>query len=400
MTDHVDTAWAPAGEARDGHRPIPASSAWRPGDHPGQRKFAHVGVIPLEGDPRGELDVTLAYETWGELNEARDNAVYVAHAFTGDSHVVGEAGPGHLTGGWWEDLVGPGKVIDTDRYFVVSANVVGGCQGSTGPAHPHPEDGRPWGSSFPYVTLHDQVVAEARLADLLGVDAWALVIGPSMGGMRAVEWAATFPERVRAIGAIGTTAATTADQISWHAAQAAAIRLDPGFHGGDYYDQPDGEGPHHGLGLARVIAHTTYRSAPELNERFGRAVQDGDPLRPEGFFAVESYLDHHADKLARRFDANAYLRMLHAINTHDVGRGRGGVEAALSRYEGEALVVAIDSDRLYPLSDAERLAGALPSAELVVLHSEIGHDGFLVPESGLNDAVAGLLERVAVGVGV
>ena len=399
MSDHVDTSWAPG--ATDAHEPIPASSAWTPGDHPGDRRFVDIGWLPLEADPRGGLDVTLAYETWGKLNAARDNAVYVAHAFTGDSHVLGEAGPGHLTGGWWGSLVGPGKAIDTDRYFVVSANVVGGCQGTTGPAHPNPADGHPWGSEFPYVTLHDMVEAEARLADHLGIDAWALVIGPSMGGMRAVEWAASYPERVRAIGAIGATAATTADQIAWHAAQGAAIRLDPGFRGGDYYDAAPGEGPHAGLGIARAIAHTTYRSAPELNARFGRAEQEGDIMRPEGVFAVESYLDHHAGKLARRFDANTYLRMLHALNSHDVGRGRGGIDTALADFDGEALVIAIDSDRLYPLADSERLAAALPrSGGVTLLHSEVGHDGFLVEGSGLDDAVAGVLGRVAARAGV
>ncbi|WP_062379522.1 homoserine O-acetyltransferase MetX [Demequina pelophila] len=383
------SSWAPqAAEAEAGHAPVPASAAWRPGDHPGRRQFVDIGWLPLEGDPRGGIDVTLAFETWGELNAARDNAIYVAHAFTGDSHV---------TGGWWSGLVGPGKPIDTDRYYVVSANVIGGCQGTTGPAHPNPLDGKPWGASFPYVTLHDMVTAEARLADHLGIDAWALVIGPSMGGMRALEWAATYPERVRAIAAVGTTAATTAEQIAWNAAQSAAIRLDPAFLDGDYYHLPDGHGPHRGLGIARAIAHTTYRSEPELDARFGRHVQDGDPLRLEGFYAVESYLEHHADKLARRFDANTYLRMLHAINTHDVGRGRGGVDTALGRYSGEALVLAIDSDRLYPLSNAERIAAALPqSGGVTLLHSDIGHDGFLVDSTGLNDAVAGLVERVAV----
>ncbi|WP_172664143.1 homoserine O-acetyltransferase MetX [Demequina rhizosphaerae] len=406
MSDHVETAWVPAvdrprAKERRERGPIPASSAWRPGDHPGNRKFVDLGWLPLEADPRGGIDATLAYETWGELNADATNAIYVAHAFTGDSHVVGTAGEGHLTGGWWNGLVGPGKPIDTDRYFVVSANVLGGCQGTTGPAHPHPEDGHPWGSQFPYVTLHDMVVAEARLADHLGIDAWALVIGPSMGGMRAVEWAASFPERVRAIGAIGSTAATTADQIAWHATQGAAIRLDPHFRDGDYYDAAPGEGPHTGLGIARAIAHTTYRSGSELNARFDRDAQDGDVLRPEGIFAVESYLDHHADKLARRFDANTYLRMLHAINTHDVGRGRGGVEAALSRYDGEALVVAIDSDRLYPLSDSERLAAALPRCEgVTLLHSAVGHDGFLVEGTGLDDAVRAVLTKVEMGLGV
>ncbi|WP_062203838.1 homoserine O-acetyltransferase MetX [Demequina salsinemoris] len=393
------SSWVPDAEVGEGLRPLPASAAWLPGDDPGRRQFLDIYGLELEADPLGWIDVTFAYETWGELNEARDNAVYVAHAFTGDSHVSGAAGDGHLTGGWWNGLVGPGKAIDTDRYFVVSANVVGGCQGTTGPAHPHPVDERPWGSRFPWITLRDQVHAEARLADHLGIDAWALVIGPSMGGMRAIEWAATFPERVRAIGAIGTTAASTAEQIAWNAAQTAAIRLDPAFRGGDYYGAAEGAGPYLGLGVARAIAHTTYRSEAELQERFGNRAQVGDPLRHDGMFAVESYLDHHADKLARRFDANSYLRMIHAVNTHDVGRDRGGLEAALAAYEGEALVVAIDSDRLYPLSNSERLAAALPGeVEVTVLHSDIGHDGFLIDSTGLNDAVASLLDRVAARV--
>ncbi|WP_084075199.1 homoserine O-acetyltransferase [Demequina sp. NBRC 110052] len=392
------SSWVPDADAPHGGDPVPTSAAWRPGDEPGRRRFLKIDRLPLEADPLQWIDVTLAYETWGELNEAGDNAIYVAHAFTGDAHVTGAAGEGHLTGGWWNGLVGEGKPIDPAKYFIVSANVVGGCQGSTGPAHPHPVDGRPWGSRFPWLTLRDMVQAEALLADHLGVDSWALVIGPSMGGMRAIEWAATFPERVRAIGAVGTTAATTAEQIAWGAAQAAAIRLDPAFRGGDYYDAPDGAGPFLGLGLARAIAHTTYRSEPELDERFGRRVQDGDVLSPEGIFAVESYLDHHAEKLARRFDANSYLRMIHAVNTHDVGRGRGGIDEALAGYEGEALILAIDSDRLYPLSNSERLAAAIPQAQLTVLHSDIGHDGFLVDSTGLNDAVAGLLAKVGAGV--
>lgn len=393
-------SWAPDADAEAGPVtvPVPASAAWRPGDEPGRRRFLDIGTLPLEADPLGELDVTLAYETWGELNEARDNAVYVAHAFTGDSHVTGPAEPGHLTAGWWNAMVGPGKPIDTDRWFVVSANVVGGCQGSTGPAHPHPEDGQPWGSRFPYVTVRDMVEAELRLTDHLGIDAWALVIGPSMGGMRAVEWAASHPRRVRAIGAVGTTAATTAEQIAWGAAQAAAIRLDPRFRYGDYYHAADGDGPHTGLGLARVIAHTTYRSEPELQARFGRAAQVGDVLQPDGFFTVESYLDHHADKLVRRFDANSYLRMVHAVNTHDVGRGRGGVRQALARYEGEALILAIDSDRLYPVSNAQALAAALPrSGGVTLLHSEIGHDGFLVDSPDMARAVSQLLDAVTRG---
>nr|WP_291380515.1 homoserine O-acetyltransferase [Demequina sp.] len=390
---------------------MPASGAWRPGDHPGERKFLHIGDLPLEADPLGLLpDVTLAYETWGELNEARDNAIYVSHALSGDSHAYGHAGPGHLTGGWWNSLIGPGRPLDPTRHFIVSANIVGGCQGTTGPAHPHPTDGRPWGSRFPWLTLRDMVAAEVRLTDALGIDAWRLMLGPSMGGMRALEWAATHPTRVRSIAAVGTTAATTAEQIAWAAAQAAAIRADARFNGGDFYDAADGEGPHVGLGIARMIAHTTYRSEPELHERFGRSVQPDDdgvagdilhgPGEPgSGQYAIESYLAHHADKLARRFDANTYLRIAHAINTHDVGRGRGGIEAALAKFPGLALVAAVDSDRLYPLSHSQELADAIPNCDGVdLLHSDVGHDGFLVESAALNELVEGLLERVDAAV--
>jgi homoserine O-acetyltransferase len=241
------------------------------------------------------------------------------------------------------------------------------------------------------------VSAEVALTDALGIDAWQLIIGPSMGGMRALEWAATHPSRVRSIAAVGTTAATTAEQIAWGFAQASAIRADARFAGGDYYDAADGEGPHVGLGIARMIAHTTYRSEPELHTRFGRAAQeDADTLVPDGRFAVESYLEHHAEKLARRFDANTYLRIVHAINTHDVGRGRGGVAAALGAFTGPALVAAVDSDRLYPLSHSQELAAALPGCTGVdLLHSEVGHDGFLVESEALNALVARTLDTVA-----
>lgn len=391
--------------------PVPASGAWKPGDHPGERKFIDIGDLPLEADPLGVLPgVTIAYETWGELNERGDNAIYVAHALSGDSHAFGASGPGHLTGGWWNSLIGPGKPLDPRHYFIVSANIVGGCQGSTGPAHPHPADGKPWGSRFPWLTLRDMVLAELRLSDALGIAAWRLIIGPSMGGMRAIEWAATYPERVTSIAAVGTTAATTAEQIAWGAAQKAAILADPQFSGGDYYDAAPGEGPHVGLGIARMIAHTTYRSEPELDARFGRLPQQGQDgqagdvllgagVPGAGAFAVESYLEHHADKLARRFDANTYLRIVHAINTHDAGRGRGGVTAALAGFTGPALVAAVDSDRLYPLVHSEALAAALPGANGVdLLHSNVGHDGFLVESVALNALVEGLLARVAAEV--
>nr|WP_284291690.1 homoserine O-acetyltransferase [Angustibacter aerolatus] len=259
---------------------------WRPGDPVGHRRFAEVGTITLEA--RGALpDVTVAYETWGTLNAAVDNAVLVLHALTGDSHVAGPAGDGHPTPGWWDGLVGPGRALDTDRWFVVAPNVLGGCQGTTGPSSVAP-DGRAWGSRFPFLTVRDQVEAEVRLADALGIGTWASVVGGSMGGMRVVEWAVTHPDRVASALVLASTAAASADQIAWCAPQVAAIRADPAWQGGDYHDQ-DGPGPVTGLGIARRIAHATYRSADELDARFGRRAQgDEQPLGGGGRYAVES----------------------------------------------------------------------------------------------------------------
>lgn len=389
--DGIETDALAADQGPGPGAPIPASAAWREGDHPGRRRFVNIGDLALENDPLGILpDVVMAYETWGELNAARDNAVYVAHALTGDSHVFGPAEPGHHTGGWWNAMVGPGRPIDPAKHFIVSANVVGGCQGTTGPASPHPEDGRPWGSRFPYVTMRDMVNAEIAVMDHLGIDRWRLMTGPSMGGMRAIEWTVMAPGRVGAIAPVGSTAAVTADQIAWSTTQLAAIAADPNFLGGDYYDQPDGQGPHVGMGIARMIAHTTYRSAGELNSRFGREYQaGGDPLGRGGLFTVQSYLQHHARKLARRFDANTYIRLAQAIQSHDVGRGRGGVETALAQYREPALIVAVDSDRLYPLENSQRLDAALSgSAGVKVVHSPVGHDGFLTESGQLNAFVA------------
>jgi homoserine O-acetyltransferase len=370
--------------------PVPASAAWREGDPPGHRRFADLGPLELEGGGRLPA-VRLAYETWGSLNEDRSNAVLVLHALTGDSHVTGPAGPGHPTAGWWSSLVGHGAPIDTDRWFVVAPNVLGGCQGSTGPSSIAP-DGRPWGSRFPLLTVRDQVAAETALADRLGIDRWALVVGGSMGGHRALEWAACAPSRVRALAAIATAAQTTGDQIASFHTQLGAIAADPGFHGGDYYDEPDGFGPHVGLRIARQIAHQTYRSAAELDERFGRIPQgDEEPLLG-GRFAVQSYLDHHGDKLTRRFDANTYAVLTRAMITHDLGRDRGGVEAALASVTARALVVAVDSDRLFLPEQSERIARGIPGAGPVrYVHSPYGHDGFLVEEDQVGALVADFL---------
>nr|WP_240645779.1 homoserine O-acetyltransferase [Georgenia sp. SYP-B2076] len=366
-----------------------ASGAWREGDDPGPRLFADLGALPLEAG--GRLPhVRLAYETWGELNEAGDNAVLILHALTGDSHVTGHGPPaGGADEGWWAQVVGPGRAIDTDRYFVVAPNVLGGCQGSTGPSSPAP-DGTPWGSRFPVLTVRDQVAAEIELADRLGIGRWSLVVGASMGGHRVLEWAVMAPERVGAIAVIASTAQTSAEQIAWAHTQLAAIRLDPGWLGGDYYSAAPGRGPHVGLGLARQIAHTTYRSPAELDARFGRLPQHAEEPLAGGRYAVQSYLDHHAGKLAVRFDANSYLTLTQTMITHDLGRDRGGVEAALAQIEAEALVVAVDSDRLFFPAESERIAAAVArSGEVAYVRSLNGHDGFLIE----HDQVSALLGR-------
>jgi homoserine O-acetyltransferase len=332
----------------------------------GNRRFLDLGPLALE---RGDAlpGVRVAYETWGTLAPDGSNAVLVEHALTGDSHVVGPAGPGHPTPGWWDGLIGPGQALDTGRWFVVCANLLGGCQGTTGPSSAAP-DGAPWGSRFPEVTVGDQVQVEAALADALGIERWACVVGGSMGGMRALEWAVALPDRVSALFFLASGAAATADQIGTQTTQQAAVRADPRWAGGDYdLDAP----PVDGLGIARRIAHLTYRSAFELGERFGSGVQT------DGRYAVASYLDHHADKLARRFDAGSYVLLTEAMNSWDVGRGRGGVEAALGRITARPLVAGVDSDRLYPPELQQQVADVL-GVPLHLLSSPYGHDGFLI----------------------
>jgi len=340
---------------------------WAEGDPVGDRRFLDLPG-PFRPERGGVLPaVRVAYETWGTLDRDGGNAVLVEHALTGDSHVVGDAGPGHPTAGWWNGLVGPGRPLDTDRFFVVCANVLGGCQGTTGPSSPGPDGGR-WGSAFPEVTVADQVRVEAALADALGIGRWACVVGGSMGGMRALEWAVAMPERVASLFFLASGAVATADQIGTQTTQQAAIRADPV----------------NGLGIARRIAHLTYRSAFELGERFGNAAQD------DGRYAVASYLDHHADKLAGRFDAGSYVVLTEAMNSWDVGRGRGGVEAAMARVTARAVVAGVDSDRLYPLELQRQVADGL-GVPLQVIESPFGHDGFLIEVDAVGKLLSGLL---------
>jgi len=371
----------------------PASGAWKESDPVGDRQFAGIGAFTFESGDSLPF-VRVAYETWGELTAERDNALLVLHALTGDSHATGPAGRGHATPGWWQGIIGPGKAIDTDRWFVVAPNMLGGCQGTTGPASLAP-DGAEWGPRFPFTTIRDQVNAQAALADALGIERWGAVVGGSMGGMQALEWAVMFPDRVERLAVIAAPPYSTADQIALNSVQIEAVRTDPLFRGGQYYDAEDGDGPHRGLALARRMALLNYRSPSELNERFQRAWQSGiSPLGGGGRFAVESYLDFHGNKFTRRFDANSYLTLVEAMNSHDVGRGRGGLAAALSRVTARTLVVGIDSDRLFPVEGQEQIAYHVPDTldgrVPVVIRSDFGHDGFLIED----DAVSTQLRRL------
>jgi homoserine O-acetyltransferase len=371
----------------------PASGAWREGDPVGRRQFASIGDFAFEGGA-SVPNVHIAYETYGTLSPARDNAILVLHALTGDSNLNHPAEPGHPTDGWWPGLVGAGLPIDTDRWFVVAPNMLGSCQGSTGPSSIAP-DGAEWGARFPYTTIADQVRAQHGLAEALGIDRWFAVIGGSMGGMQVLEWGARYPDEVARMAVIAAPATSSADQIALNSVQIQAIRADPLFRGGDYYDVPDGEGPHQGLALARRMALLNYRSPSELNDRFQRSWQSGiSPLGGGGRFAVESYLDFHGNKFTRRFDANSYITLVEAMNSHDVGRDRGGVEEALRTVTATTLVLGIDSDRLFPVDGQHRIARSIPNTldghDAVVLNSDFGHDGFLIE----NEAVGAHLRRL------
>lgn len=374
---------------------LPASGAWQHGDEVGNRRF--VPITPgrpfaLEGG--GQLcDAEVAYETFGTLDADGANAVLVCHALTGDSHVAGSAGPGHLSPGWWDGLIGRGGGIDLDRFFVVCVNVLGGCQGSTGPASPHPDDGRPYGARFPVVSIRDMVRTQRVVADELGIRRWHAVVGGSMGGMQALEWAIMHPERVGSLVVIASTAAASAQQIGWWSTGRRIIRMDPRWRNGEYYDAAPGDGPHEGLALARMVSQITFRSDDVFTDRFGRELVE--PL--DGFhlwqrFQVERYLEHHGDKLVRRFDANSYLVLTKAMDLHDIGRGRGGIEAAMARVRCPVVTVGVSSDILYPAHQAAEVAALVRTAGVPAhyhhLESPHGHDAFLIEHEAVRDLLA------------
>ena len=339
--------------------------------------------------------VDIAYETFGELNRDGSNAILIEHALTGDSHVTSAVSqpavtesPRSFAPGWWEDVVGPGRAIDTNEFFVVCANALGGCTGTTGPTSLAP-DGLAYGGRFPRVSIRDMVRLEGRLADYLNIDRWHAVIGGSMGGARALEWALVHPDRVANTTVLAAPAFSTADQIAWAHTQIQAIQLDPDYCDGDYLTY--GRFPKAGLGIARQIAHLTYRAAPELNDRFERRLQHA---HDDQYYAIQSYLDHQATKLVRRFDAQSYVTLTQALREHDVRRGRAdNLADALSGARSRFQVISMSSDRLYTPAQVKELAQALPGE---VAYAEVttwaGHDGFLTEAPAVGSLVKGFIE--------
>lgn len=328
---------------------------------------------------------TLAYETWGTLNSARDNAILVTHALTGDAHAHDSARPADPRAAWWNPLIGPGRPFDTERYFVICSNILGGCYGSTGPSSLDPTTGEPYGLRFPLITIRDMVNAQRLLLTSLGVRQLAAVAGGSVGGQQALEWAVAYPELVQKVVVIAATGALTAQAIAFSEVERQAIMADPRWQAGAYLP---GQGPEAGLAIARMLAMITYQSEEAMEMRFARHPARRQQMQtPSGYqalggaFDVESYLYHQAEALVRRFDANSYLYISRAMDLYDVGTGHPSQEAALRRLRSQALFIGIRSDFLFPAARVRHLAEQVNQlggqARYVELDSPHGHDAFL-----------------------
>src|SRR5215470_15406122 len=375
---------------------------------------------PVRLDCGRELDhVRVAYETYGTLSPARDNVILVCHALSGDAHAAGlstrpaaastrdgfgaddrDAGKSRDLG-WWDGMIGPGKAFDTDRFFVVSTNLLGGCRGTTGPWSIDPATGRPYGSDFPVITVADMVRTERAFLDVLGIERLAAVTGGSLGGMQAFEWSILFPDQVDAVVAIASTHALHPQGVAWD-----AIMRDPAWQGGHYYGT--GRKPDAGMGVARMVGHVTYLSAPGMNDKFGRRLQFADDIRytiTEPEYQVESYLRHQADSFVRRFDANTYLYTSRALTYFDLARqyGSGSLARALEGVVARTLLIAFSSDWLYPPSSSRAIEDALRGlgkpVEFHVIEAPYGHDCFLLEEARQTPIIRRFLAGAAAGAG-
>ena len=344
----------------------------------------------------------IAYRTWGRLDAARSNAVLICHALTGDQHVAGMH-PASGKPGWWSLMVGPGKAIDPAEHFIICSNVIGGCMGSTGPASTDPATGRPYGLSFPVISIGDMVRAQAALLDVLGIARLRAVVGGSMGGMQALQWAAAHPERIGACVAIATASRHTAQNIAFHEVGRQAVMADPDWRGGGYLDA--GLRPEKGLAVARMAAHITYLSEAALQRKFGRELQKGaESGLSWGFdadFQVESYLRHQGSAFVDRFDANAYLYITRAMDYFDLASACDGVLANSFKYARHVrfCLASFTSDWLYPTTESRAVVRALNAAgahaSFVEIESDKGHDAFLLDEPVLHEVVRGFMASLA-----
>ena len=360
--------------------------------------FEAPNELCLESGVRfGPIDV--AYETYGTLSPDKDNAIFVCHALTGDAHVAGWHDGEERKPGWWNDLIGPGKGLDTDRYLVICANVLSGCKGTTGPSSINPQTGKQYGLHFPFITVGDIVKVHSALVKHLGIDKLLAVIGGSLGGMQVLDWAARFPNQMAAVVCLAAAAKLSAQGIAFNVVGRRAIFTDPKFNGGEYYDDP--EGPRVGLALARMVAHITYLSDVSIEDKFGRRLQHSSQLKydldHETEFQIGSYLHYQGKRFVERFDANSYLCLTHAMDYFDLAEEHGSIQRALQNSDADFLLASYTSDWLFTTSQSLEIVSELVKAKrnvsFVELSSSKGHDAFLLEIEPLEQLVRPLLER-------
>ncbi len=361
------------------------------------RQFIFGGQeAPLVLDSGRTLSpVELVYETYGEPNASRSNAILVCHALSGDAHAAGIHDPHDTRVGWWDPMIGPGKAFDTDRYWVICANVIGGCKGSTGPNSTNPDTGQPFGSDFPLITIGDMVTAQRHLVDHLGIERLFCVVGGSMGGFQALEWSLRYPERVHTVICIAAGAQLSTQGIAFNAVGRHAITSDPDWQGGHYYGTP---GPLRGLTSARMVAHITYLSEISLNHKFGRRLQSADRLSYDirNEFAVESYLNHQGTRFTERFDANSYIYITKAMDYFDIVRTYGPLKDAFAAVAARYLVISYTSDWLFPTTQSKEIVRALIANDrdvsFIDIDSPHGHDAFLIETERLTQIATAFLD--------
>lgn len=373
-----------------------------------ENRAGSVGVVETRFFSFGEVNkglllesgvnfgpVTIAYETYGEMNEDKSNCILICHALTGDAHVAGFTFPDEKKPGWWDNMVGPGKTFDTDKYFVICSNIIGGCKGSSGPASINPQTGYHYGMDFPIVTIKDMVDAQKMLIDHLGIRRLFAVAGGSFGGMQVLQWAVSYPDMVRLAVPIATTARVAPQAIAFDAVGRHAIMNDPNWNGGDYYGK---EKPNQGLRIARMIGHIQYLSDLSMQQKFARNLQNKE--KPDynwsGEFQVESYLDYQGDTFVKRFDANSYLYITKAMDYFDLSDQYGSIKKAFAETEAAFLVISFSSDWLFPSSSSKEIVSALRKANKDVSYAEIqsdyGHDAFLLESETIARLISNFME--------